>query len=394
MFTKLAEEVEFSDIKTFCQEWPEGVRVEYKTEIKAIPKTVSSFTNTLGGIFIIGVDTDNNNKAVFPIKGIPNDAGIEERIIQSALTGLYPGVTPEVIIRDVPGQDGNVVVIVRVEESLQAPHAIQNSNQVYIRSGSISQPYKLAEIGRIEYLLKRRESPQKIVQQILEQIEKRVSYSSRLQDPNLTVMIRPAFPYRQLMPPSEIYEYIRTQPRHPKNPLVFNDSAIEFGTREVTGGVCFMGQAFCLLYWELNERGIIYSRETVSRNQSNSGMSEDTNGLLLNDIVREIGEWVTVARNFYQKSEYLGNIEVTAKLRQIQGKSLVLAIKGHSEMASRVPAVGSECTGSVPCLASDLLNVEKCAHVTGQVVRQLLWGFNVTDDCLQKVKTMVEEWQH
>ena len=63
------------------------------------------------------------------------------------------------------GKLDRVVVVVRVNESPQAPHAIQNSTKVYIREGSITQPYELAAIGRIEHLLKRREEPQRISRQ-------------------------------------------------------------------------------------------------------------------------------------------------------------------------------------------------------------------------------------
>ena len=38
MFTKVADEIAFSDIEAFCREFGEGVRVEYKQEIKDIPK--------------------------------------------------------------------------------------------------------------------------------------------------------------------------------------------------------------------------------------------------------------------------------------------------------------------------------------------------------------------
>ena len=103
MSTKLANEIDFNDIEAFCREWAEGVRVEYKSEIAHIPKIISSFANTQGGIFIIGVETDQNNKVKFPIQGIQNDGGIEERIIQSATDGIYPAIMPEVIICDVPG---------------------------------------------------------------------------------------------------------------------------------------------------------------------------------------------------------------------------------------------------------------------------------------------------
>ena len=70
MFTKVAADITFSDIEDFCREFDEGVRVEYKREIQHIPKIVSSFANTLGGIFIIGAEKPiENNKVIFPIQG-------------------------------------------------------------------------------------------------------------------------------------------------------------------------------------------------------------------------------------------------------------------------------------------------------------------------------------
>ena len=61
MFTKLATDITFSDIEDFCREFGEGIRVEYKRDFdikKHIPKNVSAFANTQGGIFIIGAETD------------------------------------------------------------------------------------------------------------------------------------------------------------------------------------------------------------------------------------------------------------------------------------------------------------------------------------------------
>ena len=60
MFTKSAANITFSDVKDFCREFDEGVRVEYKQEIdikRHIPKIVSSFANAYGGIFVIGVES-------------------------------------------------------------------------------------------------------------------------------------------------------------------------------------------------------------------------------------------------------------------------------------------------------------------------------------------------
>ena len=180
MFTKPIDEITFEDVKSFCNEWAESVRVEYKRDInlkRHIPKIVSSFANTYGGLFLIGVEADQKNNRVSSIPGIPPRNGIEEQIQQSALTGIYPGVIPEIKLVDVPNS-GNVVVVVRVDESVQAPHAIEGSTKVYIRTGSITHPHKLSDMDRITYMLKRREDSQVVVQQILTRIRRRANRDS------------------------------------------------------------------------------------------------------------------------------------------------------------------------------------------------------------------------
>ena len=217
MFTKLAADITFSDVEEFCRQFDEGVRVEYKREIQHIQKTVSAFAKTQGGIFIIGAETDKQTNRVIAIDGIPNSGGIEEQIQQSALTGIYPSVMPEVINRDVPDTD-NVVVIIRVNESPEAPHAIENSKKVYIRTGSITQPYDYAEIDRIEYMLKRREGSQATIREIRKRSEERIESLFDTSEPNITVIAHPVFPHRPLMSTGEIYEFIKTD-----NSFPFND---------------------------------------------------------------------------------------------------------------------------------------------------------------------------
>ena len=79
---------------------------------------------------------------------------------------------PEIKLVGVPNTD-KVVVVVRVDESVQAPHAIQNSTRVYVRTGSITSPYDLADIDRLTYMLKRREDSQLVAGQILQRINSR-----------------------------------------------------------------------------------------------------------------------------------------------------------------------------------------------------------------------------
>ena len=177
MFLRPLSELEFSHVETFCKEFSEGIRVEYKSGmISNIPKAISAFANTLGGILIIGVEVEKvSNRVKFPIKGMNKEKGIEDKIINSSLKGIYPSIVPEVRVLDVPDQKDKVIVVIKVHESIEAPHAIQNSSRIYIRTGSQSQPYELAEIDRIEYLLKRRSKPEALKQDMMRMSEERFS---------------------------------------------------------------------------------------------------------------------------------------------------------------------------------------------------------------------------
>ena len=344
MFTKLASDITFSDIEDFCREFGEGVRVEYKQEIRHIPKIVSSFANTLGGIFIIGVETDQNNKVKLPIQGIPNRSGIEEQIQQSALTGIYPAVIPEVIIKKIPDTD-NIVVIVRVDESLQVPHAIHDSTKVYIRTGSVTQPYKLSEIDRIEYMLKRREDSQTTTRQILERTEERIKSLFRTNEPNLTAIAHPVFPYRPVIATADIYYFAS------KNGLVWNDHS-----SRVAGGFSVSTRRHNnpYEYWELNEYGIVYHRATLNRRTSKFGREAEEH-LDFRQIVSTIGELIQKAQSFYEGCEYLGNIEIEVQLREVFWEKL-----GFYELYNKPSLTKFNLIKRQQCLDSQVLASTQC----------------------------------
>jgi hypothetical protein len=132
MFNKPLETATYDDVLAFCGTFTEGVRVEYKRTPVNIPKVVSYLANTVGGIWVIGLETDAANRAILPPVGLPLPPGIEEQIVvQSAQTGVYPGITPALRVFDIPDKLGHVVAVVKVPESVEAPHAVENSTRVY-----------------------------------------------------------------------------------------------------------------------------------------------------------------------------------------------------------------------------------------------------------------------
>ena len=395
MFTKPANEIEFSDVKDFCRDFGEGVRVEYKQQIKDIPKIVSSFANSLGGIFIIGAETDQENKVKFPIQGIPRGSGIEEQIQQSALTGIYPAVTPEVIILELPTNPNNVVIIIRVDESPQAPHAIQNSTRVYIRTGSITQPYELAEIDRIEYMLKRREDSQIVIRPILKQIAERIesSLDKDSQDvdtntPGLTVIAHPVFPYRALISMVDIYDFAEkdrlVQGQHSSLSRVAGGVAAQTLTRRDSG---------TYTYRQLNEYGIVYQR-FVLRKELLHSITGGGEYITFNQFVRKIGELIRLAQFFYEKCEYSGNIKVTAQLREVLDEKLMYSGHESADQIGQQQSADPEISVSAQYLPRELIKEEKFMNVVDEFAGQLLWAFNVNVDDherREKVESILRE---
>lgn len=388
MFTKLASNITFSDIEDFCREFSEGVRVEYKRDIdikKHIPKIASSFANTSGGIFLIGVETDSTNQVKFPIQGIAKRRGIEEQIQQSALTGIYPAVTPEVITHEVPNTN-NIVVIVRVDESPQAPHAIQNSTRAYIRTGSITQPYELAEIDRIEYMLKRRGRSQEITQQILKRIEERIESFVEINSPdldrnspyldtnlpNLTVIARPVFPYHPIISTGDISNFA-------KNDEFLTSYYSLVSRSRVSGGLFTRASAKLYgssTYTELNEYGLVYQRSVLRKIPTN--WQPDRGCYLMSEqFVWKIGELIRLTQSFYEQCEYAGHIEVIAQLRQIFGEALMLGQGQLLGLIKQQRSYDSEISASTQYLPRDLVKREKFIEVVDGLVDQLFWAFNI-----------------
>ena len=395
MFTKPIDEITFEDVESFCEQWAEGVRVEYKSEIEEvkgkIPKIVSSFANTYGGVFLIGVEADQTkNEVIFPIQGIPPRNGIEEQIQQSALTGIYPGVIPEIKVVVVPdSESGKVVVVIRVDESVHAPHAIKEVTQVYIRVGSITQPYeyKLTDMDRINYMFRRREDSQVVARQVLNRIERRTGHRFRPAPdrPDLTIIARPVFPYRPVISASDIYNLCETK----LAPI-----------RRVEGGISYVGgptrfESNRMQYFEFNEYGVVYRRIVLSV------LDDDCNHNVvdLSQFLFHIKGLIKDTMDLYKKCQYLGNIEISVKLQEVLDKRLIdrFARDDREDVTGNLydkqECIDTEVFTSIQCLARDLEDEKERKDIVEDLMCQLLWAFNIPVDkpnIREKIRKRIE----
>src|SRR5882672_5137343 len=161
LFSKPVADLTHEDVEEFCKRFHEGLRVEYKSTFdpnvkRKIPRLVSSFANSYGGILIVGI------KAVDGVPQEPFD-GIEFEDREPRLTvenicrdGIFPEAA--VLKKLVPSRiSGKAFLVIQVNESPRAPHAIENSTQVYVRTGDSANPTSLADMLLVERLLLRRQ---------------------------------------------------------------------------------------------------------------------------------------------------------------------------------------------------------------------------------------------
>ncbi|OAI49569.1 hypothetical protein AYO43_03025 [Nitrospira sp. SCGC AG-212-E16] len=359
LFSAPLHSLELRQIEQFCRNWPEGVRVEYKRELdpRHIPKVVSSFANTVGGVWIIGVATDVENRAVFPIRGISRTAGIEERITQSCYHNLYPPLLPDITIIDIPGDEGHVVVVVQILESVEAPHAIENSTKVYIRTNTTTEIIQMAEIDRIEYLLKRRQQPEQMREEMIEDMRGR----SRIGPPSIRIVVSPRYPWRSILGEDVLLARLK-ELSHPGTYV-----NLQHFIRLVRGG--FMSEEVRPLvnqaayHFEVNLHGIVSCYVKLVM---------DGPRIFLDQIVSELGRALNLARYLLRGTQ--ANILARVQLHGVKD-STIIASGWQGNLRSVEEVVQAEDNLTLESLDDALLFPDHIA----ELVRQLMWSFNVSD---------------
>src|SRR5216683_7034173 len=122
----LARPITVQHIRDVCARFNEGLRVEYKSTFDAsvrtqLPKIVSSFANSQGGVLVVGVRAVNG-VLQSPIEGFasPPREELPLSVESICLQNIHPPVLPrtEVVQSDVANQ---VFLVIEVDESAEAP---------------------------------------------------------------------------------------------------------------------------------------------------------------------------------------------------------------------------------------------------------------------------------
>lgn len=339
MFREPISEITFENIEDFCkQALPEGIRLDYKENFpKDLAKTIAAFANMYGGVILIGVEETDESTPKLPIKGIPSERGLHEKVTTIALSGIYPPVFPEVKVcefRSKGSKKPRAVILIRVQESPDAPHAIENKTKVYFRVDRQTQPYELADIDQVEAMLNSRRRAEENRERMIEGAYERCQNIctdtmgfSIISTPSLpkvekkatrTVIITPVFPHGSLASLDEIYKF--TQQHSPPRELRMTGTFIP-----IQGGIMSRplerGKAVEFNYMQISQQGLVFYLENL---WEDTWMKDNNEHLPLHIeiTVRVIAKVIEYALRCYEKLGFWGTVEIRFILSRILGRKL------------------------------------------------------------------------
>ena len=383
IFVKPINEIEFEDVKAFCDEQiEENRRLEYKKafsskdENKQIAKEISAFANTHGGIILVGVG-EKDRKPKLPIDGIAYVKGLNEKVTSIALKNIYPPVFPETKVCRFGDNLEKAVVVIRVQESDETPHTVEETKGIYVRVDSQNEPPR-ARYEEIEWLINRREKAVENRERLLRRAEERFDNQPTRKNFNAfqSVSVIPVFPHAPLVALknlSDIADKSKVSVHNCDFPLTN-----QYKTAHESIVYDSAYESF-LNYTEINRFGLIFSKQSLWGSDNEKKVNLFEAAYMVEGVLR-------FSLNFYEKVGYWGLILINLSLEGIRGASLTNPSSiTWSEYIN--PHLGSSDFDDSITLERKI-TVRELSERFDEIVKDLynefLWSFGVDNDYQRK----------
>lgn len=355
-----------ADIRAFCAKFNEGLRVEYKSNFddnvrRSLPKIVSSFANSLGGVLIVGVNAVNGVPQQ-PIEGFDTPAEELPLTVENiCLQGINPPVIPRIAV--IPSDVANrTLLLIEIDESWEAPHAIENSKRVYVRTGNAANPYDLAEVDLIIELMKRRAGPSSRREHLIAAARERATTVVPDAAIHMQVSIVPSYPRRVLCANDMVWTFLsRTGYRRGHYFPLHTLRRIEDGVASFNRGE---------EYSQVSTYGLLFTKQIMELH----GEGQGPQVILLRDIFHPLVKLLHCAETYYTQVGFRGNIEVEVGVYSVRGQRMPFLSDRYG-----VHTVDDyECfeqTVRVSQRSSAELLREKRRELMQDLLRQMCWSF-------------------
>ncbi|OGZ32447.1 MAG: hypothetical protein A2V69_02405 [Candidatus Portnoybacteria bacterium RBG_13_40_8] len=344
IFTKPINELKLEDIQAFCEKGiKEGFNLDYKEAFpKDLAKIISAFANTSGGVVIIGIEEDDEGKPKLPIKGASFERGLDLKVINIILENISPPIFPEIgIIAFNDNDEEKAIIVIRVQQSHEAPHAIDNKKLIYIRTDNRNKQEEIATLEQIEWLLNKRKKSEELREQIYEIAIKRLQslYKNGFLEEGYKdipvpkgqgiISISPLFPKEPLIGVGElknlcndsklwIHDYfgaLGSFPSFNREPITTQQSVVSYKLSVRDGG--------CRpYYYEFNTLGLFLFQEIFGweSEKNDSDLKPEKNAehtIWFYNIIAHLDLFLEVAERFYDKIGIWGLLKIKFILNDI-----------------------------------------------------------------------------
>jgi hypothetical protein len=365
----------------------EGSYLDYKLDWPAnLERTIAAMANTLGGVILIGVDENADGSPKLPAVGIPLTSGLAERVTNIVLSNITPPVFPEVAVCP-DGKHERALVVIRVPQSHQTPHAIMASTRVYLRTANRNNPEDLATLDQIEWLRDHRARAMQLRTEVFGAAVARSDLSLGLGSrnmngafqrgahvtPYLTLFAAPFYPRDPFARPPElrsllreicVRDYYRTGDEFPLiqgQGLLLQDGVYAEARMENEYGLR-------TYYTELGTSGHIFYRQLLSYKYR-----DKSHLIRASELFTRLDEFLRVAKNFFDKLGYQGSVYFAAELGDLAASTLGQWHPSETiESFSTCPdsAIAFETTLSVASWRDEF------EAVVIHAAQKFAWGFN------------------
>jgi hypothetical protein len=407
LYTSPIDSITWNAVEEFCaQGIAEGTYLDYKRDFPTeLARTIAAMANTLGGVILIGVEEGVDGKPKMPLVGVPLDRGLAERVTNIVLTNITPPVFPEVAVCS-DASKTKAILVIRVPQSPETPHAIRQNTRVYLRTENRNNPEELATLDQVEWLQSKRTRSIALRDHLFTEAIQRSdilfgqvvrSQGVRKQafgEPPANLMLRvvPQFPGQQFKSPPELRSVLRNIqvrdyygtddvfPLGGSNAVLLQNGAY-VGTilDAVTGKRSY--------YTELSVFGQLFYRQTLVTKMG------EQNLIRASELFCRLDEFTTSSKKFFEQIGYQGFVLLSCSI--YGAHSMPLGQWGPEERGLPISTCPDESIGyESSFLVSDWENESHRAVLAA--ARTIGWAYNwdISDSLVDRYYATNRKAQH
>lgn len=388
LYSKPITEVKWEDIIDFCnQQIVEGATLDYKQDFpKDLSKTIAAFANTMGGIILLGIAESDESKPLLPIQGIPFERGLSEKVMSMILSNITPPIIPEIQICSNEDKS-RAVIVIRIPQSNQTPHAINNNTRVYIRTGNRNKYEELISIDKLQWLLNNRNKSILFREELLRNSNERFhkyfdsefrnqksKIKADLKDldfSRLTLILSPVFPFNYICSPPQLKQILdkiyvpdnlNTSKQFPIDRESHNSVLYQNG---LTTSLFVENFAY---YADLSSFGIYFYKQNMFKKFYELVVPQ-SNIIRVKEVMSRMGQFFDSANLFYQQLGFHGLLKFDFSIDGLNNFKLQVVYGENLSTIERTAEYNNTCLSSELAIKKkDFINAS---------IKNLGWTYNI-----------------